>query len=55
MRTCVFLRDRDDWRFACELDAGDADEAWRQLKANPSLAVRRLTEGDVVYVADLYW
>ena len=54
MRARVFLAGTDRWTFGCELEATDADDVWRRLEADPSPASRRLAQGDIVYIADVY-
>jgi hypothetical protein len=54
VRARVFLRDEEGYRLGCELDAIDAEDVWRTLQASPDLAGRRLMQGDVVYLTDLY-
>jgi hypothetical protein len=56
LRARLFLRDEEggSYGFACELDAGDADDVWRQLEMEPHRARRGLRPGDIVFIADLY-
>jgi len=44
-----------EFRYAGELEANDADDIWRQLAVDPSLAGRSLRPGDVVYIEDRYY
>lgn len=54
MRTRVFLREDNEYRLATEMSVDDADQAWRRIEAEPDLAGRRLSPGDVVYIGDEY-
>lgn len=54
MRARVFLRGEDGYSLACEIDAEDADDVWRQLEGDPDLAGRSLKQGDIVYISDVY-
>ena len=44
----------DAYEYVSEMDASDADDAWRQLQGETLDGVRSLTKGDVVYIADVY-
>jgi hypothetical protein len=55
MRARVFYKEPAGWRLACELEAEDPEDAWRQLQRDPLPATRRPAIGDIVYVGDLYW
>jgi hypothetical protein len=56
MRARIFLKEdrSQDYRLAAEFDAQDADDAWRQIEADPEGLGRRLLPGDIVYVGDVY-
>jgi hypothetical protein len=54
VRARIFLRELSGYRFGCELEATDADDAWRRVEASPVEPGRRLQAGDVVYVGDVY-
>ena len=56
MRARIFLREdrSQNYRLAAELDAQDADDAWRRIEAEPEGAGRRLRPGDIVYIGDVY-
>lgn len=58
MRARLFRRDDAPplgYTYAGELDAADADDVWRQLEADPFDPARRMGQGDVVYVGDVYY
>jgi hypothetical protein len=55
MRARVFFREQAGWQLACELEAADPDDVWRQLQRDPLPGPRKPAVGDIVYVGDLYW
>jgi hypothetical protein len=55
VRARIFRRDApSSFHFAGELDAEDADNVWRQAESGARSA-EPLSEGDVVYIGDVYF
>jgi hypothetical protein len=58
MRARLFCKDDSTplgYAYSGEVDADDADDVWRQLQAEPVELGRRMRQGDVVYVGDVYY
>jgi len=55
VRARIFRRlAADTYEYVGEMQADDADDAWRQLQGK-ALPWDRLAQGDVVYIADIYY